>query len=103
MAKQQAKRRGQRHQPGRANAGDVKPAGIFRVFGDVRLIRAVFVLMALALVAGLFGAVFGFGFGGSPANRRNTDFVLPEDEEGTATPEANATAEGKEYVAPPAM
>ena len=103
MAKQQAKRRRKRYQAVSAYAGDVKPAGIFRVFGDVRLIRVVFVLMAMALVAGLFGAVFGFGFGGSQANRRNTDFVLPEDEEGTATPDANPTAEVKQYVAPPTM
>src|SRR3990172_855428 len=98
MANQQAKRRRKRYQPGSAYAGDVKPGGIFRVFGDVRLIRVVFVLMAMALVAGLFSAVFGgrFGFGGNTA--QNQDFVLPEDEEGTATPEANATAEVKQYV-----
>ena len=101
MAKQQAKRRRKRYEPGSAYAGDVKPPGIFRLFGDVRLIRAVFVLMALALVAGGFSAVFGGGFGFG--NTRNQDFVLPEDEEGTATPDANATAEVKQYVAPPAM
>lgn len=103
MAKQQTKRRRKRYEPGSAYAGDVKPAGIFRVFGDVRLIRAVFVLMALALVAGGFGAVFGgrFGFG---SQTQNQDFVLPDDnDEDSGTPQANATAEIKQYAAPPTM
>src|SRR3990170_6405139 len=103
MAKQQTKRRRKRYEAVSAYAGDVKPAGIFRVFGDVRLIRAVFVLMALALVAGGFGAVFGgtFGFG---SQTQNQDFVLPDDNaEDSGTPQANATAEIKQYAAPPAM
>ena len=102
MAKQQTKRRRKRYQAVSAYAGDVKPAGIFRVFGDVRLIRVVFVLMALALVAGLFSAVFG-GRLGLGSQTPNQDFVLPDDEEGTATPDTNAPAEVKQYVAPPTM
>jgi cyclophilin family peptidyl-prolyl cis-trans isomerase len=108
MARDQTKRRKKRYQATSAYAGDVKPAGIFSVFGDVRFIRAVFLIMALALVAGSFGAVlFGGVFFGRSNSANLPDFVLPDDRQ---TPDDSATAvptlpaiEVRQYPEAPAM
>jgi cyclophilin family peptidyl-prolyl cis-trans isomerase len=86
MARQQAKRRRKKYQPGSAYAGDVKPTGIFSLFGDVRFIRAVFIIMAVGLVAGGFSVIFASDlvFTSGSRDPSEIDFVLPE---GTSTPE----------------
>lgn len=101
MAKQQSKRRRKRYEPGSAYAGDVKPGGVFNLLGDVRIIRAVFIVMAIALVGGLFGAKLGrFGLGATSAP---PNYVLPPDSSGTATPGATPFATPRLYGAAPAM
>jgi cyclophilin family peptidyl-prolyl cis-trans isomerase len=108
MARQQGKRRQKRYQAASAYAGDVKPTGIFSAFGDVRVIRAIFLVMAIALVAGGFGAILFSGVFFGDANSANQpDFVLPgdletPDDEATAVPTA-ADIEVRQYTAPPAM
>ena len=80
MAKQQQRRRRKRYQQQSAYAGDVKPPGIFALFSDVRMIRAVFILMAIGLVAGGFSVIFASDLIlGSNVPGDNTGFVLPED------------------------
>jgi cyclophilin family peptidyl-prolyl cis-trans isomerase len=103
MSKQQTKRRRKRYEPGSAYAGDVKPGGVFSLLGDVRIIRAVFIVMAVALVGGLFGAKLGrFGLGGSTNPPPN--FVLPPKATGTGTPGASGTPiEVRQYSKAPAM
>jgi len=85
MGKQQQKRRRKRHLPQQsAYAGDVKPPGIFALFSDIRLIRGVFILMAVGLVAGLFAVVFAPDIllgGGANTAADNSNFVLPDDDE----------------------
>ena len=102
MPKQQTKRRRKRYQAISAYAGDVKPTGIFRAFGDIRFIRAVFIVMALALVVGGgFAAIFGTGVvGGVHSNPQG--FVLPdEDDDPDVTPEP--TTEVRLYTSPPPL
>jgi cyclophilin family peptidyl-prolyl cis-trans isomerase len=101
MATQQTKKRRKRYQPGSAFAGDVKPRGVFRLFGNVRLF---FIVGAAIMVGSLFvGGVLQSDtlFGGSNAGK-NTDFVLPEETTSSATP-ATAVPTPKRYTAVPAM
>lgn len=101
MAKRQTKRRRKRYQPGSAYAGDVRPTGVLSLFSDPRTIRAVFILMALALAAGGLATVLGRGVlrgGGSDPG----DFVLPTAEVST-TPQPDDGTGVKQYDGPPAM
>jgi cyclophilin family peptidyl-prolyl cis-trans isomerase len=103
MPKQQTKRRRKRYQAISAYAGDVKPTGIFSAFGDIRFIRAVFILMALALiVGGGFAAIFGTGVVGGGSGSNPQGFVLPDDDvDPGVTPEP--TTELWQFPGPPAL
>ena len=105
MARRQTKHRRKRYEPRSAYAGDVRPTGIFSLFGDVRIIRLVFILMALALVAGGFAGAFGTGvFGGRGSQDNPAGFILPDDDDTSdATPQPGATAEARRYPGPPAL
>ena len=106
MAKQQSRRRRKRYQPGSAYAGDVKPTGIFSAFGDVRFIRAVFIIMALALVGGgAYAAIFGTGVvGGRGGGSNPQGFVLPDDDDTfDVTTDQDSTTEVTQYTGPPDM
>ena len=102
MAKQQAKRRRKRYQPGSAYAGDVRPSGVLGLIGSKFAIQAIFLVMALALAGGgLYGV---FQTGAFSGNEQNTQgFVLPDDKEATGTPETGATPVAKQYAAPPTL
>ncbi len=107
MPKQQSRRRRKRYQPGSAYAGDVKPTGIFTLFGDVRFIRAVFIVMAMALVGGgAYAAIFGTGVvGGHGGGSNRQGFVLPDDNDtfGVTTDGQDSTTEVTRYTGPPDM
>ncbi|MDZ4278782.1 MAG: peptidylprolyl isomerase [Dehalococcoidia bacterium] len=100
MAKEQAKRRRKRYQPGSAYAGDVRATGILGFISGARMVKIVFIGMALALVAGGAGALF-FRGGGSGGQTQD-NFVLPEDQQ-SATAEATRAVEVRQYSSPPAM
>ena len=106
MPKQQSRRRRKRYQPGSAYAGDVKPTGIFTLFGDVRFIRAVFIVMALALVGGgAYAAIFGTGVvGGHGGGSNRQGFVVPDDNDTfDVTTEQDSPTEVTQYTGPPDM
>ncbi len=97
---QQSKRRKKRYEPGSANAGDVKPAGIFSVFANVKLFFAGGALIMIGgLVVGGLAVSQGSGSGGSS----NNGFVKPSDDDGTGTPGAKATVTIKQYAGAPAL
>ena len=100
MANQQSRRRRKRYQPGSAYAGDVRPRGVFRVFGNVRLF---FLVGAVIMVGSLFvGGILRSGaLNGSSSPTNN--FVLPTGTNSTGTPPAQATAEIRHYSGPPAL
>ena len=109
MANQQTKRRRKRYQAGSAYAGHVKPPGIFSIFSDIRLIRAVFVLMAFGLVAGSFAIIFGSdvlfsggGGHGGGGGGSSTSFVQPDSSD-FATAQPRATVEVTTFAGPPAF
>ena len=106
MAKQQMKRRHKRYQAGSAYAGHVKPPGIFSIVSDIRLIRAVFIVMAFGLVAGSFAIIFGSDVlfrGGGGHSGSSTSFVQPDNDDFGATAQPGATAEVTTYTGPPAL
>ena len=103
MATEQTRRRRKRYQAGSAYAGDVKPTGFLGVLGSRRTMIIVFVVMALALVAGgVVGVFTQLGLGGSNTQKNQQGFVLPPDDE-NGTPTAEATPSFTVYEAPPAM
>ena len=101
MATQQTKKRRKRYQPGSAYAGDVRPAGILGVIGGAAMMKAVFLVMALALTGGGLYGIFGTGvFSNNQDNLAG--FNLPPDRRPTATP-SGSTVEPKQYASAPAM
>ena len=106
MANQQTKRRRKRYQAGSAYAGDVRPTGVLGFISSARMMRIVFVGMALALGVGGLAAVFGGGlYGGGGGHSGNSqDFVFQDDDNSSlATPQPGATAEGPLYATLPDM
>jgi cyclophilin family peptidyl-prolyl cis-trans isomerase len=100
MTNQQTRRRRKRYQPGSAYAGDVRPRGVFRVFGNVKLF---FLVGAAIMIGSLFvGGLIRSGALNSSSSPTN-NFVQPTDVASTGTPQAQATAEIKHYSGPPAM
>lgn len=101
MAKDQQSRRRKRRVVESAYAGDVKPPGFFRLFVSARVIRGIFIVMALALIGGLIaGALSAGAFGGS-GQKPDPTFVVPPDDDDPAA-QATATPEPKHYdEAPP--
>ena len=105
MAKQQAKRRRKRYQPGSAYAGDVRPTGVLGFMGSAAMVRLIFFVMIAALAAGGGIAIFGGNVlrGGSSSGNPQ-GFVSPDDDDGpSATAQPGATVELKRYVSPPAL
>jgi peptidyl-prolyl cis-trans isomerase B (cyclophilin B) len=101
MANQQTRRRRKRYQPGSAYAGDVRPRGVFRVFGNVRLF---FLVGAAIMIGSLFvGGIIRSGALSGGSNSSTTNFIQPTDVPGTGTPQAQPTAAVKHYTASPAM
>ena len=100
MADQQTRRRRKRYQPGSAYAGDVRPRGVFRVFGNIRLF---FIIGAAIMVGSLFiGGLLQSGtLTGNNSN--NNNFVKPADSDSTGTPQALPTLVIRRYTGPPAM
>lgn len=100
MSSEQSRRRKKRYQPGSAYAGDVKPAGVFSIFANVKLF---FVVGAFIMVGGLaVGGICSL----NPTNSNSAtgdDFVRPSDSAGTGTPEAKATVTIKQYTSAPAL
>jgi peptidyl-prolyl cis-trans isomerase B (cyclophilin B) len=101
MANEQTRRRRKRYQPGSAYAGDVRPRGVFRVFGNVKLF---FLVGAAIMIGSLFvgGIIRSGALNGSSSSPTN-NFVQPTDAASTGTPQAQPTAEIKHYSGPPAM
>ena len=99
MSNQQTRRRRKRYQPGSAYAGDVRPRGVFRVFGNIQLF---FIIGAAIMVGSLF--IGGIIRSGSLTGNSNSDnFIKPTDTDSTGTPEAQPTLAIKHYTGPPAM
>jgi cyclophilin family peptidyl-prolyl cis-trans isomerase len=97
---QQGKRRRKRYEPGSAYAGDVKPAGVFGVFANVRLF---FIVGALIMIGGLAaGGICSLNQNNAGSNTGD-DFVKPDDNDGTGTPDAQPTVEIKQYPSAPAL
>ncbi len=97
----QARRRRKRYQPGSAYAGDVRPRGVFRVFGNVRLF---FLIGAAIMVGSLFvGGILRSGalLGGSSSSK--PPFVVPTNPSSTGTPSAQPTIQIKHYLGPPTL
>lgn len=105
MANQQTKRRRKRYKAGSAYAGDVRPTGILGFISSARMMRVVFIGMALALGVGGLAGVFGSGiFSGGGHSGNSQDFVFQdEDTSAPATPQPGATAEAELYATLPAM
>ena len=102
MSTQQTKRRRKRYQPGSAYAGDVRPKGVFSIFGNVRLfflIGALIMLGSLAVGGIMRGSLFN-STTGSSGGKPNA-FVRPDDNNGTGT--AIPTQEVRQYQAAPAL
>jgi cyclophilin family peptidyl-prolyl cis-trans isomerase len=101
---QQSKRRRKRYQPGSAYAGDVRPTGIFSVFGNVKLF---FIIGALIMVGGLAagGILAGRNLGSTNGSNVNNGsaFVHPTDSKTPSTAEAEPTAVVKQYTSAPAL
>jgi cyclophilin family peptidyl-prolyl cis-trans isomerase/cbb3-type cytochrome oxidase subunit 3 len=102
MTSQQTKRRRKRYQAASSYAGDVKPAGVLGLLGSTRTIQVVFIVMALALVAGVVVGIFTQGQAGQDDQENRQGFVLPDDAQDEGTPGA-PTPEVKEYDSAPAM
>jgi peptidyl-prolyl cis-trans isomerase B (cyclophilin B) len=98
MSNQQTRRRRKRYQPGSAYAGDVRPRGVFRVFGNVRLF---FIIGAAIMVASLF--IGGIIQQSGALNSSDNDFVKPTDTDSTGTPQALPTVTIRNYPSAPAM
>jgi cyclophilin family peptidyl-prolyl cis-trans isomerase len=100
MANQQTKRRRKRYQPGSAYAGDVRPRGVFSIFGNVRL----FFIIGVAIMLGSLGVggIIGSDFFGGPSQQNPSGFVKPEGTD-EATGEPRPTLEVRQYDAPPAF
>jgi cyclophilin family peptidyl-prolyl cis-trans isomerase len=101
MPIQKNKRRRKRYEPGSAYAGDVKPAGIFRVFGNVKLF---FIVGAFIMVGGLAAGGLCRNSGstsGSPGS--SADFVKPDNSSTPGTPDAQPTFAIKQYTTAPAL
>jgi peptidyl-prolyl cis-trans isomerase B (cyclophilin B) len=102
MSTQQTKRRRKRYQPGSAFAGDVKPRGVFRIFGNVRLF---FLVGALIMVGSLFvgGIVRSGSLLGNNNSSKNTNYVLPTGTASATDATALPTLAPKHYTSAPAM
>jgi cyclophilin family peptidyl-prolyl cis-trans isomerase len=97
---QQNKRRKKRYQPGSAYAGDVKPTGVLRVFGNVRLF---FIVGALIMIGGLaIGGICSLDPADTTSNTGD-DFVVPGDDDGTGTPDSRTPVEVKQYTNAPQL
>lgn len=98
---QQSKRRKKRYQPGSAYAGDVKPSGIFGIFGNVKLF---FIVGAFIMVGGLAaGGICRSNLTNSNNPSGAPDFVKPNDKAGTGTPDAKPTVTIKQYTTAPVL
>src|SRR3990172_5314573 len=99
MARQQSKRRRKRYQASSSYAGDVRPTGVLGFLGTGPMIKLIFIGMALALAVGGGTAIFG----GSVRfrNTSNNDFVVPDENDASPSPEATVAV--RQYDAPPAM
>lgn len=103
MTTQQTKRRRKRYQAASPYAGDVKPAGILGLLGSARTIQVVFIVMALALVAGVVVGIFTQGQAGQDDQKNQQGFVDQTNNDNTnSTPDA-PTPEVKKYDGVPAM
>ena len=102
MARQQSKRRRKRYQPGSAYAGDVRPTGILNVLTSPQTIRAIFVLMALALVVGGGAAIFSTNLFRTTGAGGGQSFVDPGDTVESAEPRPG-DVETRQFSAPPEM
>ncbi|MEX2160124.1 MAG: peptidylprolyl isomerase [Dehalococcoidia bacterium] len=103
MTTQQTKRRRKRYQAVSAYAGDVKPAGILGLLGSTRTIQVVFIVMALALVAGVVVGIFTQGRAGQDDQKNQQGFVdQTKDDTANSTPGA-PTPSVKKYDGVPAM
>jgi len=99
MANEQTRKRRKRYQPGSAYAGDVRPRGVFRVFGNIQLF---FIIGAAIMVGSLFiGGIIQSG--ALTGNSNSNNFVKPTDTDSTGTPQAEPTLVIKHYTGPPAM
>ena len=101
MSNQQTRRRRKRYQPGSAYAGDVRPRGVFRVFGNVRLF---FIVGAVIMVGSLFvgGIIRSGALNGGTSSGPTNNFVEPKDS-ATGTPAAQPTVEIKRYASAPPL
>ena len=106
MAKQQTRRRRKRYSLGSAHAATVRPKGIFRLFGNVRLffIGGALLMLGSLGVGGLYGSSLFTGAGG---HQNTQGFNLPDDEDGQepdALAEEDALANDvRQYAAPPPL
>ncbi|MEX2159691.1 MAG: peptidylprolyl isomerase [Dehalococcoidia bacterium] len=101
MAKQQqTKRRRRRYNPGSANAADVRPRGIFSIFGNVRLffIGGALLMLGSLAVGGLYA---GNQVGGGHTNVQG--FVEPDDDPITTLAPERDAPEVRQYDAPPPL
>lgn len=107
MPKQQSKRRRKRYNPGSSYAGHVRPTGVLGFLSSAKVMRIVFISMALALMAGGGAALFGSGTFSGGGGQSGGNFVV-EDEPGlqdppSATAEPGATEEAPGFVNVPDM
>jgi cyclophilin family peptidyl-prolyl cis-trans isomerase len=101
MSTQQSKRRRKRYQPGSAYAGDVRPRGVFAIFGNVRLF---FLVGAVIMVGGLAaGGICSSRLGNTGSGSTANNFVKPKDSNTTGTPAAQPTVDIKQYTSAPAL
>jgi cyclophilin family peptidyl-prolyl cis-trans isomerase len=99
MANQQTKKRRKRYQPGSAYAGDVKPTGVFRVFGNVKLFFIVGAVIMLGSV--LAGGILSFN--NDPAGTP-PQFVRPGEDDGTpGASDDDGPAEVRQFEAAPPL
>lgn len=103
MAKQQQKRRRKRYRAGSAYAGDVRPTGVLGFMGSARMIRVVFIFMALALGAGSFVGIFGLGFGSSGGHSGNQGFNVPDDDTEPTPASTEEATNVRQFTDPPEM
>ncbi len=99
MSNQQAKRRRKRYQPGSAYAGDVRPRGVFGIFGNIRLFFIVGAAIMLGSLA--IGGICTVNQGNNKSGLTD-NFVKPSDGDSTGTA-AKPTVEVKQYTSAPAL
>jgi len=100
MAKSQTRRRRKRYQPGSAYAGDIRPRGLFAVFGNVKL----FFIIGVLIMGGrlLVGGILRSGVLGGNTTSPTNNFVEPKTTPGTGTP-GDATPQIKRYTSAPQL